>query len=210
MASVVFYFQVHQPHRLRRYSVFDTDPFYFDDDANKDILLKVTEKCYRPATKLILDLVKKNGGNFRVSYAITGTVLEQLERWAPDVIELFQQMAETGCVEFLGETYFHSLAFLYSREEFREQVDMHTRKIEQLFGQTPRVFRNTELTYNNDVAHFVNEMKDADGNPRWKGILAEGVDRILEYRSPNHVYRPPNTGEGPGGRPFALLLKNYR
>ena len=211
MASVCFYFQVHQPWRLRRYSVFDVDPFYFDDRANRAILEKVAEKCYRPATRLIHDLIRANDGNFRVSYSLTGTVLEQLERWAPDVVELFQRMAETGCVEFLGETYFHSLSFLYSREEFREQVEMHTKKVEELFGCTPSVFRNTELTYNNDIAHFVSEMRGPDGRPRWKGMLCEGVDRMLAYRSPNYLYRPPHTGEGAiAGKPFALLLKNYR
>ena len=211
MASVVFYFQVHQPWRLRRYSVFDTDPFYFDDDANGQICKKVADKCYRPATSLILDMIKKNKGNFRVSYAITGTVLDQLEKWAPDVIDLFKEMAKTGCVEFLGETYFHSLSFLYSREEFRDQIDMHSAKIESLFGQRPTVFRNTELTYNNDVAHFINEMRNPDGTRRWKGILCEGVDRILGFRSPNYVYRPPNTVEGAiKGKPFGVLCKNYR
>ena len=211
MASVCFYFQVHQPWRLRRYSVFDVDPFYFDDQANQRILEKVAEKCYRPATSLIYDMIRSNEGNFRVSYALTGTLLDQLERWAPDVLEIFQKMAETGCVEFLGETYFHSLSFLYSREEFREQIDMHTKRIQELFGQTPTVFRNTELTYNNDVAHFIAEMKRADGRPRWKGMLCEGVDRILAYRSPNYLYRPPHTGEGAiAGKPFSLMLKNYR
>lgn len=205
MTSVCFYFQVHQPWRLRRYSVFDTDPFYFDDEANRDILLKVAEKCYRPATALMLDLVEKNDGNFRISYAITGTVLDQLEKWAPDVIEMFRKLAETGCCEFVGETYHHSLSFIASREEFREQVDLHTAKIEGLFGVTPAVFRNTELTYNNDVAHFVSGMKKADGTPRFKGMLAEGVDRILGYRKPNYVYSAPGARKG-----FGLLLKNYR
>jgi alpha-amylase len=211
MASVVFYFQVHQPYRLRRYSVFDTDPFYFEDSKNKEICLKVADKCYRPMTSLILDLVKANKGNFRVSYSITGVVLDQWLAWCPDVVDLFKQLAATGCCEFIGETYHHSLSFLYSREEFREQIDLHTRKIQDLFGQTPSVFRNTELTYNNDVAAFIAGMKGANGRPRWKGMLCEGVDRILGYRSPNYVYRPPNTGEGATpGRPFGLLLKNYR
>lgn len=211
MASVVFYFQVHQPWRLRRYSVFDTDPFYYDDESNKKILLKVADKCYRPATSLILDMVRKNKGNFRVSYAITGTVLDQLEQWAPDVIDLFKGLADSGCCEFVGETYYHSLSFLYSRDEFAEQIDMHTQKVQDLFGQRPKVFRNTELTYNNDVAWFINQMKNPDGTPRWLGILCEGVDRILGYRSPNFVYRPPSTGEGPiKGKPFGVLLKNYR
>ncbi|GAB4518891.1 MAG: glycoside hydrolase family 57 protein [Phycisphaerales bacterium] len=211
MASVCFYFQVHQPWRLRRYSVFDADPFYFDDEANKEILLKVADKCYRPATQLILDLVRKNEGNFRVSYAITGTVIDQLEQWAPDVIDLFKALADTGCCEFIAETYYHSLSFLYSRAEFREQIDMHTQRIMDLFGQRPTVFRNTELTYNNDVAHFVAGLTNEDGSPRFKGMLAEGVDRILAYRSPNYVYKPPmDLPSAIPGKPFRLLLKNYR
>ncbi|MFB3431059.1 MAG: glycoside hydrolase family 57 protein [Phycisphaerales bacterium] len=216
MASVCFYFQVHQPWRLRPYSVFDTSPLYFDDDLNKQILLKVTEKCYRPMTRLILDLIESNNGNFKVSYALTGTVIDQLKAWAPDVIDLFKRLSDTGCCEFLAETDFHSLSFLYSREEFIEQIEAQTQRMQDLFGQTPTVFRNTELTYNNDVAHFLNEIRNADGSRRFKGMICEGVDRILDYRSPNYLYRPPSTGDGPivrpdgSHKPFALLLKNYQ
>ncbi len=210
MTSVVFYFQVHQPFRLRRYTVFDTDPFYFDNDKNRQICEKVAEKCYRPATSLLLDLVKRHKGRFRISYAMTGVVLDQLEAFCPDVLDLFKRLADTGCCEFIGETYHHSLSFLYSREEFTEQVNLHTKRIQELFGQTPRVFRNTELIYNNDLAHFIHSMQDESGQPRWKGIICEGVDGILGFRSPNYVYRPPHTGQGPDGRPFAALLKNYR
>lgn len=217
MASICFYFQVHQPHRLRRYSVFDSDPFYFDDAKNAEICRKVADKCYRPATQLILDLVKKHKGNFRVSYAITGTVLDQLQAYAPDVIGIFQELGKTGCCEFIGETYFHSLAGIYSRREFDEQVAMHTRKIQQLFGQTPTVFRNTELIYNNDLAWHVSQMKGLDGEtkggggkPRFMGQICEGVDRHLGHRSPNYVYTPPGGAKGKDGKPFGLLLKNYR
>ncbi len=210
MASVVFYFQVHQPHRLRRYSVFDSDPFYFEDAKNAEICRKVADKCYRPTTRLILDLVKRHKGNFRVSYAITGTVLDQLQQWAPDVIQLFKDLASTGCCEFLGETYFHSLSYLYSKQEFLDQVDMHQRKVQELFGQTPRVFRNTELIYNNDLAHFLAGLKDDKGNPRYHGCICEGTDFHLGYRSPTFVYQPPGRPAGRDGRPFGLLLKNYR
>ena len=215
MASVCFYFQVHQPWRLRRYSVFDTDHFYFDNISNRQICLIVADKCYRPTTALILDMVRKNQGNFRCSFALTGTVIDQLEQWAPDVIDLFKQLADTGCVEFLAETYYHSLSFLYSHEEFVQQIEQHTARIEELFGQRPTVFRNTELNYSNDVARVVASIteKDDQGNetPRFKGILAEGVDRILQYRSPNYVYSAPGVGEGRlPGKPFGLLLKNYR
>ncbi len=214
MASVVFYFQVHQPYRLKRYSVFHTDPFYFDDFKNAEICRKVADKCYRPATSLILDLVRKHKGNFKVSYAITGVVLDQMLAWCPDVVDLFRQLADTGCCEFVGETYCHSLSFLYSKTEFQEQVEMHTRKIQELFGQTPRVFRNTELIYNNELAAFLAEMRLPDGTPRFLGALCEGVDRLMGFRSPNYVYRPPEMPgrdlSSAGGRPFGLLLKNYR
>ncbi|MGP1346658.1 MAG: glycoside hydrolase family 57 protein [Phycisphaerales bacterium] len=215
MASVVFYFQVHQPWRLRRYSVFDTDHFYFDNNANREILLKVADKCYRPATTLLLDLIKKNKGNFRISYALTGTLLDQLAEWAPDVLDLFKQINDTGCCEWIAETDQHSLSFLYSREEFREQVNTHTQRMVDLFGVTPTVFRNTELTYNNDVARAVASMANADGTPRFKGMLAEGVDRVLGYRKPTYVYRPPDVDGKPmpsanADKPFGLLLKNYR
>ncbi|GMV25366.1 MAG: alpha-amylase [Phycisphaerae bacterium] len=214
MASVVFYFQVHQPYRLKRYSVFHTDPFYFDDAKNAEICRKVADKCYRPATAMILDLVRKHKGNFRVSYAITGVVLDQMQAWCPDVIDLFKALADTGCCEFVGETYCHSLSFLYSKQEFREQVEMHTAKVQQLFGQTPRVFRNTELIYSNELAASLAEMRLPNGEPRFLGALCEGVDRHLQFRSPNYVYRPPEMPgrdlKSVGGRPFGLLLKNYR
>jgi alpha-amylase len=213
MASVCIYFQVHQPYRLRRYSVFDTDHFYYDDTANKEICLKVANKCYRPTTALILDLVKRHKGNFRVSYALTGVVLDQLEQWAPDVIDLFKELADSGCCEFVAETYHHSLSFLYSRDEFRDQIDLHTQRIQDLFGHTPTVFRNTELIYNNDVSKYVSEMTTAEGEPRFKGMLCEGVDRVLQYRSPNYVYLPPSSADQTTpkrDKPFSLLLKNYK
>lgn len=214
MASVVFYFQVHQPFRLKRYSVFDAHPFYFDTKKNGEVCRKVADKCYRPATALILDLVERHKGNFRVSYSLTGVVLDQLEEFAPDVIDLFKRLADSGCCEFLGETYHHSLSFLYSRREFAEQVDLHTKRIQDLFGQTPRVFRNTELIYSNEVAAAISGMHDASGRPRFAGVLCEGVDRVLGYRSPNYSYMPPHAGgkplPGAGGRPLGLLLKNYR
>src|SRR4051812_5378126 len=197
MASVCFYFQVHQPFRLRRYSVFDTDQHYFDDAKNGEILRKVATKCYLPANQMMLETLRTHEGRFRVAYSITGVALEQFEKYAPEVIESFQALNSTGCVEFLQETYYHSLAFLYSREEFRAQVELHRKKIKELFGQEPRVFRNTELIYNNDVAHFVSHMG-------YDAIVTEGADTILGYRSPNYVYRPPHAPR------LKMLLKNYR
>ena len=197
MASVVFYFQVHQPFRLRRYTIFDSDTNYFDNWRNEEICRKVTQKCYLPTTKLIYDLVKAHEGRFRASYALTGIIVEQFKRWAPEVLDLFKALADTGCVEFIAETYYHSLAFLYNRDEFITQTQMHCQLIEETFGQKPRVFRNTELTYNNDVAKVVEDMG-------FDAILAEGADHILGYRSPNFVYNPPNCAN------LRMLLKNYR
>jgi alpha-amylase len=210
MPSVVFYFQVHQPFRLRRYSVFDSDPFYFNNAKNEEILHKVAEKCYRPATRLLLDLVRRHEGRFRVSFSLSGVVLDQLEAWAPDVLDLFRRLADTGACEFLSETYAHSLAFLYSRQEFLEQVEDHARRVGELFGARPVVFRNTELIYSDDVARCISSLRDSDGRARYAGAVCEGVDRLLGYRSPNYVYAPPGQPEGLDGRPFGLLLKNYR
>jgi alpha-amylase len=197
MASVCFYFQVHQPFRLRRYSVFDTDRHYFDDRLNAEICRKVAARCYLPASKMMLETIQKLDGKFRIAFSLTGSVLEQLQMYVPEVIETLQQLNSTGCVEFLDETYYHSLSFLYSREEFRAQVEQHRRKIKELFGQEPRVFRNTELIYNNDLAHFVSHMG-------YEAIITEGADHILGYRNANSVYRPPHAPR------LKLLLKNYR
>ena len=197
MASVCFYFQVHQPSRLRRYSIFDTESNYFDDYKNAQICRKVAHKCYLPANRLMLKLIDRYEGRFRISYSITGTVLEQLEAYAPEVLSTFQALAQTGCVEFLCESYYHSLAFLYSKAEFAQQVRMHQQQTEKLFGQKPVVFRNTELIYNNDLAHFVKEMG-------FEAVLCEGADHVLGYRSPNFVYRPV------GIKGLKMLLKNYR
>lgn len=199
MASVCFYFQVHQPPRLRRYSVFDAEPSYFDDDRNAQICRKVAGRCYRPITQLLLDLIREHGGRFRVSFSITGTVLEQLQEYAPDVIDQFRKLAQTGCCEFLAETYYHSLSSIYSRDEFVHQVDMHAGLIDDLFNQQPVVFRNTELIYNNELAQFI------AGLDRYSGILIEGVDHLLGKRNSNYVYRPPGECSN-----VSLLLKNYR
>jgi len=197
MASVCFYFQVHQPFRLRRYSVFDTEPAYFDEYKNAEICRKVATKCYLPANRLMLELIRTFGGQFRVAYSVTGIIVEQLQRYCPEVIDSFKALADTGCVEFLAETYHHTLSFLYSREEFTEQVDLHRELVRNMFGQYPRVFRNTELIYNNDLANLVAQM-------RFKGIICEGADHVLGPRSPHFLYHPPNCQQ------TALLLKNYQ
>jgi len=199
MVSICFYFQVHQPFRLRHYSIFDigANQNYFDNKKNIEVLAKVTRKCYLPTNKLMLDLIKKHNGKFRISYSISGVALEQFEKYVPEVIDSFKELAKTGCVEFMSETYYHSLSFLYSIKEFEEQVEMHKNKIQELFGVTPKVFRNTELIYNNDIASFAE-------NQGFKAILAEGADRVLDWRSPNFVYTPR------GCKKTKLLLKNYK
>jgi len=197
MAGVCFYFQVHQPFRLRRYSVFDTDRHYFDLYKNGEMCRKIAQKCYLPANTLFLELLRRYEGKFRIAFSISGAAMEQFQQHVPEVVESFQQLNQTGCVEFLNETYYHSLAFLYSREEFRAQVELHRALMKKLFGQEARVFRNTELIYNNDLAHFVSHMG-------YDGCLTEGADHILGYRSPNYLYRPPHAPH------LKLLLKNYR
>ena len=197
MASVCFYFQVHQPRRLRRYSVFDSEPSYFDDYKNVEICRKVATKCYLPANQLLLELIRTYGGQFRIAYSITGILIEQLEQHCPEILDSFKELADTGCVEFLAETYYHTLAFLYSREEFAEQVNLQRELVRHMYGQYPRVFRNTELIYNNELAHLVAQMG-------FKVVLCEGADHILGMRSPNFLYRPPKCPD------VTLLLKNYR
>jgi len=197
MPSVCFYFQVHQPARLRHYTVFDKNDQYFDDHKNGSICRKVANKCYLPANRLLLQTIRRFEGRFKIAYSITGLLLEQLERYSPEVLSTFDALAETGCVEFLAETYYHSLSFLYSRTEFVEQINKHIEAINYFFGQRPKVFRNTELIYNNDLACLIESMGCFDG------IITEGADHILGYRSPNFVYQPK------GCNHLKLLLKNY-
>lgn len=201
--AIVLYLHVHQPYRIRHYTIFDTgskhdyfDAPYDDRTNNQQILQKVAEKSYIPTNKKLLALLKQHP-EFRLSLSITGTVLEQFEKYSPATLKSFQELVATGKVEIVAETYHHSLAFFYSLAEFEMQVDMHRRKIEELFGQTPQVFRNTELSYNNDLATWA----DKAG---YKGILAEGWDPILGWRSPNFVYRPVYTNK------IRLLMKNYK
>lgn len=198
MPSVCLYFQIHQPPRLRRYSVFDSEPTYFDDNTNAAIMHKVADKCYRPAMDILLELVNRYDGRFRFAFSVTGCALEQMREHAPDVIERLGQLAASDCVEFLSETYYHSLAFMYSRAEFKEQVDKHKALMQELFGQTPTVFRNTELIYSNDLAAYLRGMGG------YGGIITEGADHILQRRSPNVIYHPP------GASRLKLLLKNYK
>ena len=203
MPSVCFYFQVHQPLRVRKYRIFDVgqDSSYFNDTSgtsldNQAIINKVANKCYLPANATLLENIKNNP-DFKISFSISGVALEQFEKYAPEVIDSFKALVDTGNVELLSETYYHSLASVYSPEEFVRQVVLHRKKIKDLFGVTPSVFRNTELIYSNEIAKMVEKMG-------YKGILAEGADHILEWRSPAFVYKPINTEN------IKLLLKHYR
>ena len=199
MPSICFYFQVHQPYRLRNYSFFDigSNHNYFDDLKNKQVLDKVSERCYLPTNKLMLELIKQHEGKFKISYSISGVALEQFATWRPDVLQSFVDLANTGCVEFIAETYCHSLAYIFSKDEFKKQVAEHGKLIEKYFNQKPKVFRNTELQYNNELAAFVEEMG-------YEAIIGEGVDRILNHRSPNFIYKAPNVSK------IKSLLKNYK
>lgn len=202
MPTICLYLKAHQPQRVRRYRVFDigkkSDYFISEEDRlnNKQILLKVAKKSYIPTNTVLLELLKKHP-EFKVSFSLTGVLLDQLSQWAPEVIESFQKLVETGRVEILGETYHHSLSFFYSLDEFERQVDLHKKRIKDLFGLEPKVFSNTELAYNNTLAQWA----DKAG---YKGLVAEGWDPVLEWRSPNFVYQPVGTEN------VRLLLKNYK
>lgn len=202
MPSVCFYFQVHQPRRVKRYRIFDIghDPLYFNDRSdgklnNRKIVEKVATKSYLPANAVMLELLNRYP-DFKISFSLSGVFLEQIEEYSPETLDSFKRLADTGRVEFLSETYYHSLSFLYSREEFMRQVRLHADKLWNLFGVELRVFRNTELIYNNELADVAEEMG-------YKGVLAEGADHILGWRSPNFIYHPP-------GKKIKVLLKNYR
>ena len=196
--SICLYFQVHQPTRLRLYRFFDIgkDSHYYDDFANRTILRRVAQKCYLPMNELMLELVTKNKGKFKIAYSISGSALEQFQRFCPEVIDSFKALAATGKVEFLAETYYHSLASLASESEFRHQVAKHAAKIEELFGVKPTAFRNTELIYSNGIGEMVYDMG-------YKTMLTEGARHIMGWQSPNYVY----TGETQPK--LKLLLRNY-
>ncbi|MBM3976779.1 MAG: alpha-amylase [Planctomycetes bacterium] len=199
MTSIVFYFQVHQPFRLRRYTFFDVNKSeeYFDDTENARIVRRVAEKCYLPMNALLLELAERHQGRFRFAFSVSGTALDQFELWSPETLESFRKLARTGCVEFLGETSHHSLSFLGDEEEFRAQVRDQKRRVEKLFGAVPTTFRNTELVCSNRIARLAEEEGFAT-------ILCEGADHLLGWRSPHRLYRPE------GSERIKLLLRSYR
>lgn len=188
MPDVCLYFQVHQPNRLVPYDFFriGEHAYYEDDGLNAAVLNKVAEKCYLPANRMFRKLIEESQGRFRMAMSISGTVIEQMQHHRPDVLESFQELVSTGGVEILAETYYHSLAFVHSTKEFERQVEMHLDKIEEVFAVRPRVFRNTELIYNNAIAAQVETMG-------FDGVIAEGVEWTLNGQSPNFLYRAPTT-----------------
>lgn len=201
MPAVVFYFHLHQPYRIKSLSLFDvrnSEPIQSDSwqsPQNSTILRKVAAKCYLPATRMWLELLEKHS-KLHLSFSLTGTLIEQLLAYEPEVIHLFRLLSQTGRVEFVDETYYHSLASLFSESEFFYQVSLHRQLFQELFDQTPTAFRNTELIYNNHLAGLVSQMG-------YQAVLAEGVDRYLGWRSPNFLYHPPSLPN------LTLLLKNY-
>ncbi len=181
--SVCLFFHVHKPVNYRRYRFFDigNDHYYYDDYTNETTLKNIAEKSYLPANRILLSLAKKLKERFKVAFSITGTALEQFELYAPEVIESFRELAETGCVEFLSETYSHSLSSLKSKALFEQQVKLHQKKITELFGMKPQVFRNTEMIYSDEIGNQVYQMG-------YKGILTEGARHVLGWKSPNFLY----------------------
>lgn len=212
MTDVVFVFEVHQPYRIGR-SFFWENKFlkrvkkrglfnyYFDRVVNREVFERTCKKCYFPSNDILLDLIdkhKKERKKVKVSFSVSGIFLEQCEMFNKDLLESFKQLAETECVEFLSQTYYHSLASLYpERTEFIEQVEMHNQIMKDLLGYTPKVFENTELLYNNAIAKTVEKMG-------YKGIFTEGVERILHGKSPNYFYTPK------GCKKIKILLRNYK
>ncbi|MCZ8133985.1 MAG: glycoside hydrolase family 57 protein, partial [Algoriphagus sp.] len=200
MRTVCFYFQVHQPFRIKPYRFFDIgeDHYYWDDYLNRNVVRKVAQKCYLPMNSLLLELIQKYKGKFKVAFSISGTCLDQFEAYAPDVLQSFQQLVATGHVELLNETYSHSLAALKSKEEFSTLVKKHQDKIKAYFnGYTPKVFRNTELIYSDQIGAMVAELG-------YEAVLTEGAKHVLGWKSPNYVYTNAINPE------LKVLLKNFR
>lgn len=202
MTSICIYFEVHQPTRLNRFSVFNvgknSDPLstYFNNELNYWIFEKVAKKCYIPTNKILLNLINEFDGNFRISFSLTGTFIEYCEKYMPSLLDSFKDLFATGAVDLIEETYFHSLSSLYDDlDEFEEQVTMHNEMIKRIFNYKPRVFRNTEAIFDNRIAKKISEMG-------YKGILTEGTEKILDWRSPNYIYKPVNAD-------IKVLLRNY-
>lgn len=199
MKTICFYFQIHQPLRLRKYRFFDigADHYYYDDFNNQNILQRIAKDSFLPANDTILQMIEESHGKFKVAFSISGVALDQMEMHCPEVIDSFKKLAKTGCVEFLSETYAHSLCAIKDPDEFKMQVEMHSKRIKALFGQTPKVFRNTELIYSDDIGEMVS-------NLGYNAMITEGAKHILGWKSPNFVYQSAVVPK------LKLLLKNSK
>lgn len=197
-SAICFYFQVHQPDRLRQYRFFDigNDSNYYDEFANRTILNRVAQRCYIPMNNLLLDIIGRCGKQFKFAFSISGAVIEQFEKYAPEVLESFKRLADTGCVEFLAETYSHSLSSLVDITEFQRQVKLHAALIHKHFGVKPKAFRNTELIYSDQIGATVAKMG-------YTCMLTEGARHILGWKSPNFVYTNAINPK------LKLLLRNF-
>ena len=199
MKTVCFYFQVHQPWRLKTYRFFQmgNDHNYLDDFTNRAIMQKIARECYLPMNALLESLIHEHKGAFKCTFSITGSAVEQFKAYAPEVLDSFKRLAATGCVEFLGETYSHSLSSLYSVDEFKQEVKLHSQMLKEEFGVKPTAFRNTELIYSDEIAKAVEGMG-------FKTMLAEGAKHILGWKSPNFVYSDAVDNK------LRLMLRNYK
>ena len=197
MPAATLYFKIHHPYRLRKYGYSDVDRVhtYIDADATAASINTVSDECYLPANKILLELLREYKGQFKITFSISGTTLEILEKYRPDVLKSFRQLTRTGYVEIMAETYYNSLSWLHNQKEFERQIKLHDAVVKRLLGAEPKVFRNTELIYNNKLAKFIN-------NLGYKGILCEGLYRILNGKTANQVYAAPGNGD------FGLLLRN--
>jgi len=212
LTDVVFVFEVHQPHRLRRNLFWENKVFrrlkkeelfdyYFDNEVDREIFKRAARKCYFPSNQILLDLIdahKKQKRQVKASFSVSGVFLEQCEMFDKDLLETFKQLANTGCVEFLNQTYYHSVSSLYpEKDEFIEQVKMHRQTVKSLLGCAPKVFENTELLYNNTIARIAEDLG-------YTGIFMEGVEKVLGEKSPNYLYAPK------GCKNIKVLLRNYK
>lgn len=197
MKKICLCFQIHQPYRLRRYRFFDigNEHYYSDDFQNEEIFQRIAEKCYMPANRMMLELLKQHP-DFRVSYCISGLAIEQMEYYKPEILESFKELVATGRVELIAETYAHSLTAIYDKAEFGAQVQMHRAKIKELFGITPsRVLCNTELIYNDDIAAQAQALG-------FEAIITEGAKHVLGWKSPNYLYTSPTA------KPIHIFMRN--
>jgi len=197
MPSINFCFRIHQPFQFKSYCFNDIGRLHLYEDkvAMGMIMDNLADHCYLPANKILLEQIIKANGKFRVAFSISGTTLELFEQFRPDLIISFKLLIETGCVEIVGETYYNSLSWLHSKTEFNRQVRLHEELVKKLFDFEPIVFRNTEMIHDNELAKHIADLG-------YKGMITEGIDEVLNGRSPNQTYASPGNGD------FGILLRN--